>query len=323
LTRGGIADGNRYGKRSEFTLRVRGGGAARRGAAENPGDAGSVERAVRPVIETLRFTAPFKALEPFYGDDGGMKIMLISVSAGIMAGDSQRVEVSADTGARLEIVSQSFEKIHRMDDGGAASREIVLSVGAGALLIYSPLPTIPFAGSDFTSATRVHLQDSSARLVYGDVLACGRAFSGERFRYRAYRNGVYVTCGGSGAAAGLLYADNACFIPSEADMEGLTLFEGYSHLSNLLLFNVAATSEQCDEIRAALSEFPGIGGMTRLTQAPVPAAVQAPDIDISPAAAVQAPISAAPPVSLCVRTLANGSEPALALHERIRAILDP
>lgn len=42
--------------------------------------------------------------------------------------------------AVLQMTTQAFEKIHRMDDGASASRHTRLAVEAGAYLDYKPLP---------------------------------------------------------------------------------------------------------------------------------------------------------------------------------------
>ena len=43
--------------------------------------------------------------------------MPLCASAGIMAGDSQEFSYHVKEGADLEVLSQSFEKIHKMDEG--------------------------------------------------------------------------------------------------------------------------------------------------------------------------------------------------------------
>ena len=65
------------------------------------------------------FTAPFKVMRPFDGEDGWNEIMIMSVSAGTMAGDSQEYRIEIGSGSRAEITSQAYEKIHRMKEGFA------------------------------------------------------------------------------------------------------------------------------------------------------------------------------------------------------------
>ena len=43
----------------------------------------------RTILEDLSFTAPYKIMMPFEKENGGIQIMPLCASAGIMAGDSQ------------------------------------------------------------------------------------------------------------------------------------------------------------------------------------------------------------------------------------------
>ena len=89
----------------------------------------------RTILEDLSFTAPYKIMMPFEKENGGIQIMPLCASAGIMAGDSQEFSYHVKEGADLEVLSQSFEKIHKMDEGSAA-RTIEVQVDKNATLYY-------------------------------------------------------------------------------------------------------------------------------------------------------------------------------------------
>ena len=95
----------------------------------------------RTILEDLSFTAPYKIMMPFEKENGGIQIMPLCASAGIMAGDSQEFSYHVKEGADLEVLSQSFEKIHKMDEGSAA-RTIEVQVDKNATLYYYPQPVI-------------------------------------------------------------------------------------------------------------------------------------------------------------------------------------
>ena len=107
-------------------------------------------------LKEMSFTAPYKVLSPFKREDGSIEVMILAVSAGIMEGDTQQIELETETGAVMECTSQSFEKIHKMN-AGCAKRETQIRVAEDSTLIYRPLPVIPFAQSDFVSRTEIHL----------------------------------------------------------------------------------------------------------------------------------------------------------------------
>jgi urease accessory protein len=228
-------------------------------------------------------TPPFKITSPFYGDNGVMSIMVLSVSAGIMAGDRQKIDIRLEHGAAAELGSQSFEKIHKMGEHQSAFRETTLTVESGALLVYSPLPVLPFAHSAFESRSTIYLRDSGSRLAYSEIIACGRAARGERFAWRRYKNCVKVF-----ENEKLIYFDNNDFRPAETALESFALFEGYSHFSNLLLANIPLKAEQQETIRQDIERFPGAAGMSVTGSG-----------------------------ALCVRTLGNSAEAAQELHRRI------
>ena len=95
-------------------------------------------------LKEMSFTAPYKVLSPFKREDGSIEVMILAVSAGIMEGDTQQIELETETGAVMECTSQSFEKIHKMNEG-CAKRETQIRAADDSTLIYRPLPVIPFA----------------------------------------------------------------------------------------------------------------------------------------------------------------------------------
>ncbi len=247
---GGASGANKFGRVSELDL-----------VAERRGE--------KTVLAGISATMPFHVMHPFEMPTAGFvgaagaeglapsaaQVMVMSTSAGIMAGDDQAIRVEVGAGAALQVTSQAFEKIHRMGEGLSARRSTRLVVADGAYLDYSPQPTIPFAGSAYASDTVAELAGPSARLVYQEVLSCGRAARGERFEYRSFRNHVCVN------VAGLpVYLDNAVFEPATMPMEDFGLYEGFSHLGNLVLVNCRIGEAAFTAARDYLREETGVIG---------------------------------------------------------------
>lgn len=215
----------------------------------------------RTIVEDLSFTAPFKITHPFYKPDQTMQIIPLSASAGIMEGDVQEFDIRVEPEARLEVTSQSFEKIHRMAEG-KARRNAVVRVAENAYCFYNPLPAIPFAGSAYESRTEIILEDQSSRFVLQEILCCGRKAMGEVFACRSYQSLVQVHRAGR-----LIYRDNTRFEPEIMDMEGIGMYEGYSHLSNILLCGFGESESRLERIRDILSgETQVAGGATMLVE---------------------------------------------------------
>lgn len=230
-------------------------------------------RGGRTVLSELYSTMPFKVMRPFPLADTGLvgsvaaqaraegsladaaEAMVMSASAGVMAGDDQRVCVEVGPGAALRVSTQSFEKVHRMEGDASARRQTVLSVAPGGYLDYCPQPQIPFAGSAYAATTEVDLADETAMLVYEEVLSCGRVARGERFAYRSYANHVVVRVGGVP-----VYLDNAVYVPKEMPMESLGLCEGFSHVANLVVVGAEVGEGALLAARDYLREQTGVIG---------------------------------------------------------------
>lgn len=214
----------------------------------------------RVYLKELSFTAPFKVMAPFIKPDGTLQVMPLTASAGILEGDTQEIQIETGQGTKLEVVSQSYEKIHKMITG-SARRDTCLHVGKDSLLLYRPLPVIPFKQSAFDSRTQIVLEDSTSRLAYQEILSCGRAAAGERFRYRYYHSLVEARRSGC-----LVYRENCRFHPDRDFMEEVGFFEGYSHLANLLLFQMGA-EHSVDKIRRLIGKQEDVSGGVTLTAA--------------------------------------------------------
>ncbi|MFA6856778.1 MAG: urease accessory protein UreD [Treponema sp.] len=217
-------DVNQFGKTSKLSITVQN----RQSADGHP----------RTIVSDCFFTAPFKVMKPFPRADGGLMIYQQTASAGVMAGDRQEFNFLVEDSACLEIVSQSFDKIFKMDDGKAA-RTIHAEVAHNGILIYAPLPCIPFGGSNFSSYTKIRLADSSAKLLYEDCICCGRKGHGELFAYKEYHNSIEIERQGK-----LIYRENTLFTGSDCGsfpenelfMKNNVMYGDYSHLGQLLIF---------------------------------------------------------------------------------------
>ncbi len=218
----------------------------------------AVRKGDKTILQDVSFTAPFKIMRPFYEKKDLMTVMLLTASAGIMAGDVQQFHIHVAENARMEFVSQAYEKIHRMEEG-CALRETTLELDPHACLYYTPLPVIPFQDSDFRSRLEVRLTDESSEFILTEVLSCGRVAHGERFGYHRFHNRISVYQGDR-----LVYMDNTRFDPCLMDMEGFGMYEGFTHLANLLICNQARSEAWMDQVRHLLDAREDLeGGVTK------------------------------------------------------------
>jgi urease accessory protein len=207
----------------------------------------------KTVISDCFFTSPFKVAKPFYRDNGYTEIMVMCASPGILAGDryDMRFDLSDDT--KTIISEQSYRKLYNTgDDFSRQNTEI--KAGENAALYYVPYPVIPFAGSRFHSRTDIFLRPSS-KLIFGEILTCGRNGMGERFAFREFcsRTAVYVD-------GKPVFLDNSRLLGSAAkdhdtEFSGLGFFEGYSCQGVFFLYGFGDVSlPEREGIQAAVSK---------------------------------------------------------------------
>lgn len=217
------------------------------------------EKEGKTILGNVAYTSPFKIMRPFPQKDGGIRVMLLAASAGIMEGDRQEFSFHVGPGAKMQFESQSFDKIHFMKEG-MARRYTKVEVEAGGEFLYFPQPVIPFSGSAFENEMEVHLENENAGFGMAEILSCGRYARGETFQYRFFRNLVKIY-----QEDKLIYCDNTRYEPDLFDMVGLGMYESFSHLASLFLSRSYASQEIQQQIQGILDgEEETEGAMTRL-----------------------------------------------------------
>ncbi len=214
----------------------------------------------RTIITDSYFTAPLKVAKPFYKVKSNIaEVMVMSASAGVMAGDCYRTEIDMGESTAMTLQGQSYTKIHKMNEG-CGRQQNMFTVREAAFLDYDPRPSIPFANSDYISDTSCFLSEGS-QYLYSEIIACGREKSGERFGFRRYRsnNKVYY-------CNKLIFIDNQDLRPQDQELSGIGFFEGFSHQGTLAYFYDGMVREACmDRIYERLQGYSGIEAGISLT----------------------------------------------------------
>lgn len=201
--------------------------------------------AVRNGITHLRqsyFTPPFKVAnitedkkDPF------LHLMLMCSSPGILDGDEHVIRVELEEQSRLQLHTQSYQRLFHMKKGAAQSMEVCLKKGAS--FCYLPHPSVPHEHSIFTGRNKIFLS-GGCHLVWGEVLTCGRKLSGEVFTFSKYHSVTDVFMDG-----GLVLRENVCLRPSVMDMYSIGQLEGFTHQASLLAVGEGSGD---DPVRAAI-----------------------------------------------------------------------
>lgn len=147
------------------------------------------------------FQNPLRIIRPVAVRPGGPSLLyLMNMTAGLLDGDGQLVDLDVGPGVRCFVTNQSAGRIHPCRRYHAATR-FDLKVARDAVLCLLPGPTIPFARSRYHQRTQIDLEPGG-QIVWGDILLPGRmqfAQSPERFAFdrliqeiRIHRDGRLV-----------------------------------------------------------------------------------------------------------------------------------
>jgi len=202
----------------------------------------------KTVMSDCFFTSPFKVAKPFYRDNGYTEIMVMCASPGILAGDQYDIRLDVSDNTKTIISEQSYRKLYNTGDGFSRQNTLIRA-GENAALYYVPYPVIPFAGSRFHSRTDIDLRHSS-KLIFGEILSCGRDGMGERFAFSEFSSRTAVSVDGKP-----VFLDNSRFSGGEAHFAGLGFFEGYSCQGVFFLYGFDDVSlPERDGVQAAVSK---------------------------------------------------------------------
>ncbi|MCE3039714.1 urease accessory protein UreD [Helicobacter anatolicus] len=203
----------------------------------------------KSVIEEMFFTPPLKIIDPIYEGDVA-NIMLLSVSAGLMKGDCQDIDIFIGKNSKIKLTSQSFEKVHNTQDGKALRRTII-HVENDAMLDFFPLPVIPFAQSNFENTTQIFLGTKST-LYYSEIFCAGRVSRNEVFDFTRFDSKLHIFIDKK-----IKLYDNMLLEPKDVELQNMCMFDNYTHYLSLVIKNDMIDFEEFREM--VLQEEGNIG----------------------------------------------------------------
>ena len=188
-----------------------------------------VRVAVREGISYLAssyFTPPFKVANITEDKNGPLHLMLMCSSPGVLDGDRQTIEVTVEANGRLQLMTQSYQRLFQMKDGASQTMEVRLGVGAS--FCWLPHPCVPHAESKFSGRNRIFLSEG-CELIWGEVVTCGRKLRGEVFALSSYHVRTEVFVQGR-----LALVENVVLQPSVIPVGAMGQMEGFTHQASLL-----------------------------------------------------------------------------------------
>lgn len=170
-----------------------------------------------------------------------LQLMMMSSSPGVLDGDEYRIKIELAEGCSLQLQTQSYQRLFNMKK--SASQRMEVCMDKGSSLCFVPHPAVPHKSSDFVAVNKIYLA-KECKLIWGEVLTCGRKLSGEEFQYSRYQNLTEIFLNER-----LAVRDNLVIKPSIINVKAMGQFEGYSHQASLIYIDETA------DINTAISEI--------------------------------------------------------------------
>lgn len=161
--------------------------------------------------------------------DDAAYLMIMSSSPGILDDDRYDITVQVEENARLQLQSQSYQRLFKMD--GQASQEMRISLADNSAFAYVPHPIVPHADSTFKSVTRADMGDNCSFLM-SEIITCGRKHHGEVFLFHHFQNLIEVRHHNR-----LILKDNVLLQPDLMRLESIGQMEGFTHQGTFVYIN--------------------------------------------------------------------------------------
>lgn len=186
-------------------------------------------------------TKPFKLADiGAYRADKALCLMLMTASPGMLNGDDYRMDINVSAGTRLQLQTQAYQRLYSMQTG--ARQQMTVRVGQGAVFSYVPHPVVPHTDAVFEGHNRIFLEDDS-RLIWGEILTCGRKLNGEVFRFRLFHNLTELFVRGK-----LVVKDNLLLEPGRLNVQATGQMEGFTHQATLIYADTRPGAEPVTDL---------------------------------------------------------------------------
>ena len=134
------------------------------------------------VLREARAEFPFQVLRPRRAPGGGLFLILVTPSGGLLDGDDMRAEITVEADASLHLRTQAATQVHR----GRSSQMWTVSVAERAAFSYVPHLLVPHAGARHCSRMALQIAASS-RVLIAEGMTAGRMHAGEWLAYEELR----------------------------------------------------------------------------------------------------------------------------------------
>jgi urease accessory protein len=193
---------------------------------------------------------PLQVLRPHAASPatGGLSVVLLLLSGGLLDGDEVSIDVVVEPGARLALRTQAATQVH----AGRSRQTLHASVGEHAWLSYLPQAVVPHADSEYHSQTLIDMQANS-RVLLAEALAAGRVQHGEQFAFTQVRLDLDVW------RAGELVARERALVRPDRAVQAAQ-FGAATHTAGVYLLGRGEPSIECGRADTLVGRTPLASG---------------------------------------------------------------
>lgn len=190
--------------------------------------------------------------------DPVLRLMMMSSSPGMLDGDHYRLDIQVTAGASLQLKTQAYQRLFSMQNG--ARQEMKVDMAAGSSFTFLPHPLVPHHDAIYNGHTQLYLAEN-CRLIWGEIVTCGRKLNGEIFRFKKLKNLAEVYLHSK-----LVLRDHLLMEPENMNLATLGWMEDYTHQASLICFDTRPArqwAQVTEGIAAYLDQQEGVlGGVT-------------------------------------------------------------
>ena len=183
----------------------------------------------------------------------GLHLIMASSAPGIFGGDEYEQTIRVETGAIVELTSQSSLQVHPSTSGVPARISSRYEIAAGAELRCAWDPLIPFAHASVVQRVDVHVADGG-RLSWCDGLMSGRHGRGERWQFASLNHELRVKRSGT-----LSFLERYRIVPSEGSHARWTVGDA-GYIGLMLRAGHGDTLAVAERVHRALTSLDSVSG---------------------------------------------------------------
>lgn len=161
--------------------------------------------------------------------DPELRLMMMSSSPGMLDNDHYQLNIYVAENSSLVLKTQAYQRLFSMQQGARQEMSVVLAPGSS--FTYLPHPLVPHINAIYSGYTQLCLAEDT-RLIWGEIVTCGRKLNGEVFQFKKLHNLTEVKIGSQ-----LVLRDNLLMEPENANLATLGWMENYTHQSSLIFFD--------------------------------------------------------------------------------------